>query len=247
MITRNFVNSIVFTASLALSACGPTPATTEGVNVGDRVAPEDRPPYRVYDNWDSQTRFSTPYSVYQNVDYNDVPDLLTNNTFVGYFEGGEDDDYGLVHVIHYSTDRMFTCQTFDQETESKTFWWQPIMWEDVRRNLQYPYVEYSLSPNFSEIYGDRNIQYNSTTGGLAYLLADNGKWWDMDKGHIQHGIPAAVYEICPGFPSAQSLGVPLIQDQTATNYFELLEQNSGNRIIRPDLVTDYTPRHWFPE
>lgn len=246
MIMRSIVNATLFITSLALTACGPSVATTEGVNIGDPVAPENRPPYQVYDNWDTRTRFRSTYPVYQNVEVDDVRPLLSNSTFVSYFENRKDDSYGQLQVTHWHDDTQYRCY-FNDESVVEISYWKPIMHLSTKRLLQWPLLALSRTGDWENPTGYQNLQYNGETGAFARMVIWRGDWWEMSKGHLQHGIPAAVYDICPDFPSADSLGVPLIQDQTATNYFELLEQNPGNRIIRPDLVTDYTPRHWYPQ
>jgi hypothetical protein len=64
-------------------------------------------------------------------------------------------------------------------------------------------------------------------------------WWLVRTGHIQKSLPAAVYTLCPDFPSAASLGAKVNKRQTSTNYFELIKQDPGDRVKRPDLITAF--------
>ena len=176
-----------------------------------------------------------------------MPPLLTGNTFVGYFTGASRDTYGTLTVTHWDSSIQYNCYGSGDDAGQLNEYWLSATWESVTKLLEYPFLATSETGNWEAGHGFSILQYRGETGQFAFLAFTGGRYWEMDKGHIQRGIPAAIYEICPDFPSAQSLGVPLIQDQTATNYFDLLEQNPGNRIIRPDLVTDYTARHWFPE
>ena len=67
------------------------------------------------------------------------------------------------------------------------------------------------------------------------------------QGHLQKNIPAVVYKVCPGFPSARSLGVGVNKRQTATSYRRLVAQDAGQRIKRPDLVTPGLHRLALPK
>lgn len=249
MTLRNSTSALLFTVTTALAACGPTPATTEGVMKNVIVAPEDRPEYRTYDNWGQQSRFSTPYNVYQNVDYDEIDDLLVGNTVVGYFEYPGGSEYGGLIVYHYTSDRAHRCFNNGRgDISYENLLWRPVLVPSLRRLLQWPMVTYiEDGGDWQEPQDHDNFQYRAETGELSILISWQGKRWDGEKGHIQRGIPAAVYDVCPDFPSASSLGVPLITTQTSTNYFELVEQDPGNRIMRPELVTEYTARHWWPD
>ena len=90
-------------------------------------------------------------------------------------------------------------------------------------------------------FGYNVAQYQGSTGKLAFVGEIDNTTQDIRKGHLQNGIPAAVYTACPEFPSAESLGTFVNNNQTSWNYFELVEQDAGDRVIRPDLVTEFTP------
>ncbi len=62
-------------------------------------------------------------------------------------------------------------------------------------------------------------------------------WHTWDVGHLQERLPAAVWTLCPEFPSAEELGVGINKNQTAVTYDKLLEQDPGRRVLRPDLIT----------
>ena len=79
--------------------------------------------------------------------------------------------------------------------------------------------------------------YDSETGRIVFYRHRNGKWHTWDPGHIQERLPAAVYSLCPDFPSPEKLGVKVNKKQTAVTYDKLLEQDRGQRVLRPDLVT----------
>ena len=48
----------------------------------------------------------------------------------------------------------------------------------------------------------------------------------------------AVYELYPDFPSPEEPGVEVNEAQTADRYDALVAQDPGQRILRPDLVTE---------
>ena len=79
--------------------------------------------------------------------------------------------------------------------------------------------------------------YEPETGRIVFYGHRNGKWHTWDPGHIQERLPRAVYTLCPDFPSPEELGVEVNSKQTAVTYDKLLEQDSGRRVLRPDLVT----------
>ena len=85
--------------------------------------------------------------------------------------------------------------------------------------------------------GRNSPLYDGETGQIIWYTLYHGRWWDWDTGHLQARVPAAVYTLCPDFPSPEELGVGLNAKQTATNYPALLAQDPGQRILRPDLVT----------
>ena len=92
--------------------------------------------------------------------------------------------------------------------------------------------------------GLKVFSYDAGTDTKALVKGAN--YFNEAYSHLQRGIPAVVWDICPDFPSAESLGTFVNTAQTATNYFDLIEQDPGDRVIRPDLVTDYTPTYWVP-
>ena len=79
--------------------------------------------------------------------------------------------------------------------------------------------------------------YDGATGKIVWYTLIMGRWWDWDRGHLQKRLPAVTWDLCPGFPSAEELGVEVNAAQTATTYDALIAQNPGTRILRPDLIT----------
>ena len=81
--------------------------------------------------------------------------------------------------------------------------------------------------------------YDSATGRtIWYSRGDRDKsWTDWNVGHVQARLPRAVYTLCPDFPPASELGVGINEAQTAITFDEVIAQDPGRRILRPDLVT----------
>ena len=79
--------------------------------------------------------------------------------------------------------------------------------------------------------------YDAATGEAIFYTKNDGVWWDWDVGHLQERLPASTWTVCPDFPSSVEIGIDVNARQTATTYPELLAQDRGRRILRPDLVT----------
>ena len=81
--------------------------------------------------------------------------------------------------------------------------------------------------------------YDESTGQIVWYTYSRKvkKWFTWDPGHLQERLPAAVYTLCPDFPSPKELGARVNKKQTAVTYDKLLEQDRGQRVLRPDLIT----------
>ncbi|MDE0694951.1 MAG: hypothetical protein OXH76_03850 [Boseongicola sp.] len=63
--------------------------------------------------------------------------------------------------------------------------------------------------------------------------------WVLWVGHVQERLPRAAYRMCPNFPSPEALGLEVNEAQTAHFYDDLVAQDPGQRVLRPDLVTPH--------
>ena len=79
--------------------------------------------------------------------------------------------------------------------------------------------------------------YDGATGQIVHYRHRNKTWHTWDVGHLQKRLPRAVWTLCPDFPSAEELGVGVNEKQTAITYDQLIAQDPGKRILRPDLIT----------
>ena len=123
------------------------------------------------------------------------------------------------------------------ESRSGTRYTYRNEWVGLRRRMAAgwtPLVQTGADKNGK---GRNSPLYDGETGQIIWYSLYHGRWWDWDTGHLQARVPAAVYTLCPDFPSPEELGVGLNAKQTATNYPALLAQDPGRRILRPDLVT----------
>lgn len=213
---------------------------------GDIVPLDQLPRHTVYDHWDQQKRFRAN-RVFQNVMAEDMVELLAGKVQVTYFEdGGRANHYGIVRVRLEKSDG--TSAACIASSDDGIYNWDDgsVAWWPAR--VGWPL--YSLSVSLLAA-GERDnptygaIQYNGNTGQFAMVTYLDGSWWDFRKGHLQEGIPAVVYDVCPGFPSAASLGTFVNERQTSTNYFELIQQDPGQRVLRPDLVSQTTATYYF--
>ena len=79
--------------------------------------------------------------------------------------------------------------------------------------------------------------YDAATGDAIWYGPWRGRWRAWNIGHHQERLPATTWTLCPDFPSAGELGIGVNGLQTGVTYDAVLRQDSGRRILRPDLVT----------
>ena len=201
-----------------------------------------------YDGWETKVRFSDNY-VFPNIDKPDLPKLIAGKAFVAQHGADKLLKNGEAFVTYFTKDKVIECTFYD------SFGWEQVIrpWASIYSNNESYELLYPLMVRGDmEVTGKRhfsNFQYNGKTGTLTELnfYAKYGnKWWDRRVGHLQEGIPAFVYDVCPDFPSAKSLGTFVNTKQTTTAYYELLAQDPGKRVLRPDLVTKKTIKPYDP-
>ena len=197
----------------------------------------------VYDDWETKTRFSAKL-VFSNVDKPDLPKLVTGKAHV-FHRGSQKAKVtgGLVGVSFYTKNKFYSCYKNLFETT-----WHSVYENNSNAAWMAPMMRFgSLDLNGSG--GWAQYQYDGSSGGMTELRwykKHGRKYWEYEVGHLQEGIPAAVYDLCPDFPSAKSLGTFVNTKQTAQKYYDLLAQDRGKRVLRPDLVTEQTARPYDP-
>ena len=88
--------------------------------------------------------------------------------------------------------------------------------------------------------GPLSVLHDGSTGETVMHFGPGRRswyWLQWFGGHLQERLPAVTWKLCPDFPSAEELGVGVNQAQTSLFYDELVAQDPGRRIRRPDLVT----------
>ena len=116
--------------------------------------------------------------------------------------------------------------------------WEPARWKQ-RRSL-FPFLNPATERKGGNGGGLGNSPlYDGDTGQIVWYtyVGEKKRWITWDPGHLQERLPAAVYTLCPDFPSPEELGVKVNTKQTAVTYDKLLEQDPGRRVLRPDLIT----------
>ena len=96
----------------------------------------------------------------------------------------------------------------------------------------HPVVKTSKNGKFT---GESLIRYDGSTGTMAIYWYQKLRWWEMDNGHLQAALPAVTWDLCPDFPSAKSLGARVNKKQTAKFYLDLVRQDPGKRVRKPEF------------
>lgn len=88
--------------------------------------------------------------------------------------------------------------------------------------------------------GPLSVLHDGATGETFMHFSVGPRYWywlQWFGGHLQERLPAVTWTLCPNFPSAEKLGVGVNHAQTSVFYDELVAQDPGRRIRRPDLIT----------
>ena len=187
--------------------------------------------------------------IFQNIAANHVKPLLRNTARVTHWENGEGwlPDGGYVRIVWYGADGKESRCLQDSEKGGSDGGWGTSTYSGVTIELKSRAVRYPLKKGVFEDGDDYQLlRYNGETGDLTTFLGGKGRWWEGDVGHLQARLPAVTWEICPNFPSAKSLGTKVNKKQTSRFYFELLRQDAGKRILRPQYVNE-NAHEWLTE
>ena len=172
-----------------------------------------------------------------NVRAEDYAALLGDTVFVindGRPETGYSIPLNLIGVIYIGADgRYLWCKFKTKHGEARTI---DHRWSPHKRALG-PGLTPIFLPNSKPERGGLSPLYDGATGEAIFYTPNDGVWWDWNVGHLQERLPASTWTVCPDFPSAEEIGVGVNARQTATTYPELVAQDPGRRILRPDLVT----------
>lgn len=180
-----------------------------------------------------------------NVRADDLRALLADRVVVGYwsssgFQGGKR-ALSLFVAVHSGDGRWRTCIKPIREFLRKGRW-------STRTT---PGPDGQVWPSVA--FGDRlasslsTYLYDPVTAEVAIFSQGRERTeprrktrrWILRVGHVQERLPRATYDMCPNFPSPEALGLEVNEAQTAHFYDDLVAQDPGQRVLRPDLVTPH--------
>ena len=168
---------------------------------------------------------------FQNVKAEHVVPLLKNTAFISSvpFMRGKVGD--LIKIVYYADYDFYYCYHYEMKHYTGTsvdFYGTNIKSDLI--NARYPLLE---EVHETGEVGYFALDYDSKTGGLTKYMYDKRKWWQIHTGHLQKALPAMTWELCPEFPSAETLGAQVNEKQTSKYYSELIKQDAGRRIKVP--------------
>ena len=188
--------------------------------------------------WKREPKFRHPPG---NLRAEDMYELFAGNVLVvdrsrgENFSAGGEPEHAL-KVIFLGKDGRYVWCAYDKNFDyfSKVNSWAPskVKHRGTFQHLLDPAIHTNNRPGLGPL-------YDGETGQIVFYgrAGRNKTWVTWDVGHLQERLPRAVWTLCPDFPSAEELGVGINEKQTAITYDKLLEQDPGQRILRPDLIT----------
>ena len=198
-------------------------------------------PARAQDPWPLRPDGAPPV----NIGVDAASDLLEEHVFVTRLSAPESGrDGGVKLRIHAYTRSgwVWTCSFgpgghYGTKGESRIHWSSTL--GDPRLDLYIPAIAHVARPDTLPTFG---AFYHDAVAGLTVLFMRDitGAWYPRETGHLQERLPTAVYTLCPDFPAADTFGLEINEAQTAHTYPELVAQDPGQRVLRPDLIT-YDP------
>ncbi len=177
-----------------------------------------------------------------NVRAADLHALLADRVIVGYwsssgFQRGKRAQQLFV-AVHRGDGRFVTCSKPIREMIRRSTW----------STRTVPGPDGQVWPMVAGPFWDlATYLYDPGSGEVALFLRNRertgdrrtNRRWGLWVGHVQERLPRAAYKMCPNFPSPDRLGLEVNEVQTARFYDDLLAQDPGRRVRRPDLVTPH--------
>ena len=168
---------------------------------------------------------------FQNVKAEHVVSLLRNTAYISRAPNLRGKVGDLIKIVYYADYKFYYCfhHKMKHYTGTSVDYYGTTFKSDLI-NARYPMMQ--------EVYEDGSygyglLDYDSKTGGLTTYNYYKRKWWEMDTGHLQKALPAVTWELCPEFPSAETLGAKVNKKQTSKYYSEMIKQDAGRRIKVP--------------
>ena len=176
---------------------------------------------------------------FQNVKAEHVQPLLGGAAFVSEmdFEGD-----GEVAVYWFGRDGMaISCQgtpSLEKDYGIAKWAFSGAVQTNKFLRTKYPVLQINKAGKNE---GFQHISYDASTGSLTNYVYQNLRLWEMRTGHLQSELPAVTWELCHDFPSAKSLGARVNKKQTAKYYLDLIKQDPGTRVMKPEYEAKEPP------
>lgn len=204
-----------------------------------------------YDHWDLDNHLFYANRAYSNVTKDGMNQILDTAVYVRSGNGykGRKKELRHISVTAYIDGQQYECFGHPPSKEPYSYTVVPY-WVVEKNHKQRNYLAPFLkTQTLDPLKGHQIVlRYKGETGQLAIIkyYKEFDEWIEAGIGHLQRDLPAAVYTLCPDFPSAKSLGLKVNAAQTEVLYDKLVAQDPGDRIKRPDLVVSQTARPYDP-
>lgn len=187
--------------------------------------------------------------LFQNVKAEHVQPLLSGTAYVSHvdFEGPRKHSAtgGNVSIVWHGRSESYICQGYPEE--NLPYSWGARNYTGIQRFSKYlkanhPLVQHARNGKDT---GRELIRYDGSTGAMTNYWYQKLRWWEMRTGHLQTELPAVTWDLCPDFPSAKSLGAQVNKKQTAKFYLDLVRQDPGKRVRKPEFESKEPTVVWL--
>jgi len=185
---------------------------------------------------------------FQNVQAEHVAPLFNRTAYVSHIDYvgvGKKKKGGEVTIVWFKDGISYLCMGFPSLGTPYGYGAHPFKGTVVHNKkmaVEYPLVEY-INPDSS--IGHNLFRYDGVTGETSTYWYQKNRWWEADSGHLQSELPAVTWDLCPDFPSAKSLGARVNTKQTAPLYNDLIAQDPGKRVLKPQYEAKEETAVWF--
>jgi hypothetical protein len=187
--------------------------------------------------------------IFQNVKAEHIQPLFNGSAFVAHldYEGlGNTKSGGDIQIFWFSKNKKYSCYGYPNTGGLHQVYISK--YDGVMHHSKYLRADYPLIATWSAE-GNANrrslIRYEASTGNFTQYWYEKLKWWETITGHLQSELPAVTWELCPDFPSAKSLGARVNKKQTAKFYNDLVAQDAGKRVRKPQYEAKEETVIWY--